>query len=328
MKKLLSTFLAILMAVSVFACGKQTTPKTDTQKKPSESKIESENNAPKEPKNYTLVCIPSNFMDDSTQDGNEYPESLVDNVTIRYQHKDTVLTSFGTTSEYGNTAVESAKKLTIDGKTYDYTLQASTKNEWSKSESPLSQKYAFHDTYMSNNPKTELMINSTTKKISFYFDYDAERGKDGDIGEDAIAQRADQLLVELYGEEYLNDYTRSVSVHEPSQNDRKYYVMYMKCFGAYLSDDWVRFTFNPKGELISINARSLDLLKDFDFTEDELNDAKKAMYSSVYSDPAKWPTQSDIGLVVDGLTGTCYMETYVFSYNGQEVEWRLLLALN
>jgi len=58
-----------------------------------------------------------------------------------------------------------------------------------------------------------------------------------------------------------------------------------------------------------------------------LDAAKEAMYSAIYSDPGQWPG-GDIRLTIDGLTGTCYMETYVFNYNGKDVEWRLLMALD
>ena len=329
MKKTLCTLLAILMATSMISCGKQTTPETPvTQEKPTESKTESENNIPKEPKNYTLMCIPSTFMDDEVQDSTEFPKSLIDNVTIQYQEEADVVTSFsnyGTTLE--NSKAESTKTLTIDGETYKYTFESSVANEWAQSQVPSVLEYAYFDNYTCNDPKSTVSFNSKSGKLTSFVRYDVNCESEGDIGEKAISQKADELLLELYGNEYLNRYTKTVEYVKYSINTYEYIVLYRRNYGKYLGDDWVRFHFSPKGELKGINARYLNLLADFDFTEEDLDDAKEAMFSAIYSDPNEWHG-GDILLTIDGLTGTCYMETYVFSYNGKEVEWRFLLALN
>jgi|GEM_PF-1478697 len=345
MKKTFSIVLAIWMVISMIACGNNGSDSVDKEEslvgqegsvtdsnanKEDEPKVPEDNkeNPPKELKNYTLLWIPSAFLDEPGEGAAAQPESLIDNVTIQYEPEEEICTSlmaYG--EEIENADIPFEKTVTIDGKTYKLNLDSSVANEWAESEASLALKYAYFDKYTCSDPKSTMTFNSVTGRLSVFVQYNVSKNPEENIGEEAIANKADALLVELYGNEYLERYTREIDYVKRSPSDYQYIVGYRRNFGEYLGNDWVRFHFSPKGELTAINANYLDLLAEYDFTQEQLDAAKEAMYSAIYSDPGQWP-DSDIQLTIDGLTGTCYMETYVVKYNGKDVEWRLLLALN
>jgi len=343
MKKTFSIVLAIWMVISMIACGKNASvdkdeipegkedgsvidTNVDEESQPNEPN-DNENDPPKERKEYTLLWIPVVFIDEPGEGSATMPKSLMENVTLYQKAEEDVCTSFG----YDVTKIENAdaaleKTITLDGKTYELTLAFSESNEWSVNESPSISKFAYYDSYKYDDTNGEVTFNSTTGRLSFFFE-NVNTSAQGNVGEQVISQKADRLLLELYGQEYLDRYTKTVEYSKRGPDWYVYTVVYRRDFGKYLGDDMVIFRFSPKGELQSINAKNLDLLAEYDFTQEQLDAAKEAMYSAIYSDPGQWPG-GDIRLTIDGLTGTCYMETYVFNYNGKDVEWRLLMALD
>lgn len=330
MKRIISLFVATVMAAALGACQKE---ESKISFKEATKDSQTTEICTKEPKNYTLVCIPLYYMDCDTSSSTNYPESLLENVTIDCQNENTVSNFCSLRGDvWKNANAASNRELTIDGKSYEYTLVASYANEWSASKLPSMLSYAYFDDYTcyvseQSTPVSDMMINATTGKLSFFIRYIKDKSSQGDIGEKAIADRADQLLSEIYGVEYLECYTKTIH-EEKYTNSKTYSVVYERDLGEYYCNEWVRFHFTAKGELFGINALYLDLFADYDFNagNDQLLAAKEAMYSALYSKADDWKDRKPV-LSVDGITGKYYLCDTV-NLNDTDDEWEILLAIN
>ena len=333
MKKLLCILLIVQLVLSLAACGKNPN-NNSTHTVSSVTHSNTEDEAPKDTKNYTLLCIPKYYMDAEASGNAEPLESLCDNVTIDH-HAQSISDYFDLSGDtWKNENANPHKTLTIAGKTYEYTYDISYENEWSVSQQPSALKYAYYDEYVCRASEQDIPVsyakfNSATGKLSMFIRFDVDESPEGDIGEKAISEKADQFLREVFGKEYLENYAKSVSSYNHSYTTKTYYVVYQRDRGDYYCKDRVRLQISPKGELIGINAVSLDFFADYDFdaNEETLLAAKEAMYSAIYADPMEWKDRKPI-LTVDGLTGNYYLYDTITDSNDEDSEWDIYLALN
>lgn len=139
--------------------------------------------------------------------------------------------------------------------------------------------------YKANDGKVTLERSALTKDLVFFSDWQIEDKVSGEFTAEEAKQAADKLLVELYGENFLNEYEYTKTNTTDDQKYKMYSVYYTRNAFGFETDDYIFVRFNFKGELLLVNAKQKGLMEfvEEDLTKEDIEGAMTAV-TETFSD--------------------------------------------
>ncbi len=151
----------------------------------------------------------------------------------------------------------------------------------------VSNENFFHLGVM-NEYKTKgemVRVNASSGEILFYANTQGDKVESGDFTtEEQAREKAEKILVELYGEKVLEEYTFD-HFYGTDEDKKTCSILYVKKVFGYSTDDDILIKFNTQGEFIGINANKKGTMEraDQDITKEQIEAAIKVLketYSS------------------------------------------------
>ena len=180
------------------------------------------------------------------------------------------------------------RTFVVDGITYNvehtgksYQPKVSSKNF--TDESVITDNYVFNNSAAMSRDGVQMSIDRKTGRIVYFSLLNAVEKKEeiGYLTVEQIQEKADQIANSLYGEEVMSQYTMFKDLVNNGMNadgTGQVSVLYKRKVFGYYTDDTIMFTFNRKGDLISIrNDEKMDLYNDVEekLTKEEVEAAEK-----------------------------------------------------
>lgn len=281
MKKLLSAFLLAVMLLC--SCNSQ----------PEQKKTSDCSDLDNKQVQYTLYI--------SSFDGNSSTvPDVKENVKLgNISEKDF---TFASGNFFENPKADKQKEITFDGKTVVLPIQCSYTTSISGSE--IGKKYSIGkiDSYWNDDAKVSAEFRQGTGQIVSYLN-SKEKKTEGDITEDIAREKADSLIVELYGRETLKKYS-NVTVTDLSKTTHQhnlgngYNFIYRRYLHGYKTGESIMITISRRGTLYGINALKMNL---FDGAEEKISKAdieaaEKALRSSLND---HWNWSKNVTIKID-----------------------------
>lgn len=224
--------------------------------------------------NYTLEAAPIGNKNFSLSDRTkvEKPENTLDALILKLQEKE---------------------------EEFEYVRTFST---------PLASSKKFSHLGIMNEYKTKgemVRVNASSGEILFYANTKGDKVESGDFTTEKQAkEKAEKVLVELYGEKVLEEYTFD-HFYGTDEDKKTCSILYVKKVLGYSTDDDILIKFNTQGELIGINANKKGTMAraEEDLTREQIEDAIKVLNEK---DPGS-PSRS-IQLLIDS-EGDYYLMT-------------------
>ena len=148
-------------------------------------------------------------------------------------------------------------------------------------------------------------INASTGEILFYANTQGDKVESGDFTtEEQAREKAEKILVELYGEKVLEEYTFD-HFYGTDEDKKTCSILYVKKVFGYSTDDDILIKFNTQGEFIGINANKKGTMEraEQDLAREQIENAIKVLNEK---DPGS-PNRS-IQLLIDS-EGDYYLMT-------------------
>ena len=170
--------------------------------------------------------------------------------------------------------------------------------------------------YESADKEITAKISATNQEVVQFSNGRVEKKVDGDFTAEEAKQAADELLAEMYGESFLDEYECSGPNTTDNQRYKMHSVYYTrKAFGV-ATEEYIFVDYNFKGELLLVNATRKGLMEfaEEDLTKEDIEGAIAAV-TETFSDT--W----DIGnstLTLDS-EGDYYLETYLVRADGDDI---------
>lgn len=145
--------------------------------------------------------------------------------------------------------------------------------------------------------------------MSFFSNVDDDRTASGDLTADEARTIADATLLSLYGELAQQEYVYESTLNTATQQKVGYCVVYRKYVWGVRSEDSIQISVNLKGDIVSINAKSLGMfsLAESQITKEEIDNAITALHET-FSD--NW-TVYDEKLILDA-EGDYYVSASIY----------------
>ena len=122
-------------------------------------------------------------------------------------------------------------------------------------------------------------INTSTGEILFYANTQGDKVESGDFTtEEQAREKAEKILVELYGEKVLEEYTFD-HFYGTDEDKKTCSILYVKKVFGYSTDDDILIKFNTQGEFIGINANKKGTMEraEQDLTREQIENAIKVL---------------------------------------------------
>ena len=122
-------------------------------------------------------------------------------------------------------------------------------------------------------------INASTGEILFYANTQGDKVESGDFTtEEQAREKAEKILVELYGEKVLEEYTFD-HFYGTDEDKKTCSILYLKKVFGYSTDDDILIKFNTQGEFIGINANKKGTMAraEDDLTREQIENAIKVL---------------------------------------------------
>ena len=173
---------------------------------------------------------------------------------------------------------------------------------------PLASSKKFSHLGIMNEYKTKgemVRVNASSGEILFYANTKGDKVESGDFTTEKQAkEKAEKVLVELYGEKVLEEYTFD-HFYGPDEDKKTCSILYVKKVFGYSTDDDILIKFNTQGEFIGINANKKGTMEraEQDLAREQIENAIKVLNEK---DPGS-PNRS-IQLLIDS-EGDYYLMT-------------------
>lgn len=170
--------------------------------------------------------------------------------------------------------------------------------------------------YETNDDKITLELSASTKELVFFSDWQTEYNVSGEFTAEEAKEAADELLCEIYGEIFLEEYECTKTYTTDNQSDKRYSVYYMRKAFGYETDDCIFLDFNFEGELLFINAYRKGIMKfaEEDLTKEDIEGAIAAV-TETFSDT--WYIGNS-EIILDS-EGDYYLMTYLVHADDGEI---------
>ena len=178
------------------------------------------------------------------------------------------------------------------------------------------EKLGSNIVYKANDGKVTLELSALTKNLVFFSDWQIEDKVSGEFTAEEAKQAADKLLVELYGESFLNEYEYTKTNTTDDQKYKMYSVYYTRNVFGFDTDDYIFVRFNFNGELLLVNAKQKGLMEfvEEDLTKEDIEGAMTAV-TETFSDT--WLIGNS-KLTIDS-EGDYYLMTYLVHVDDGEI---------
>ena len=178
------------------------------------------------------------------------------------------------------------------------------------------ESFANNVVYKTNDDSITVELSALTKDLVFFSDWQTEDNVSGEFTAEEAKQAADKLLVELYGESFLNEYEYTKTNTTDDQRYKMYSVYYTRNVFGFDTDDYIFVRFNFKGELFLVNAYGKGMMEfaEEDLTKEEIEGAIAAV-TETFSDT--WLIGNS-KLTLDS-EGDYYLMTYLVHADGDKI---------
>ena len=231
-------------------------------------------------------CNVKEVFDGIVQSSESASAPFVSNVNYAYDYDNS---NFSDSKEYiVYDGAPQSYTFEIDGIAYNvkYTGKSYQPKISSKNFTDLSvvtDKYVSQNSDPASKDGAEISVDRKTGRIVELRRLDTmeKRKEVGYLTVEQIQEKADQIANSLYGEEVMSQYTMFKELVNNGMNadgTGHVSVLYKRKVFGYYTDDTIMFTFNRKGDLISIrNDEKMDLYKDVEekLTKEEVEAAEK-----------------------------------------------------
>lgn len=216
--------------------------------------------------------------------------------------------SYSNMTTVENPDAPASRTVTLAGQQYALEHQRSYNTPLSTADDAQLSSRGKFEKYRSGENDTiiEAVFRRDTDELLFFYNSN-ESHKYGQLSEDTAVQLADATLAEVFGAKIAAEYSRRVVIKPKNSSFSAYTVVYTKYICGYPTTDDIEITYNTKGNLMSINAKTLGV---FDTIEDritakKIENAKNALLDSI-SD--RYTLHSEF-LALDA-DGNCYLQVY------------------
>jgi hypothetical protein len=203
--------------------------------------------------------------------------------------------------------------LKIYNETYELTYVDSEILFWTTEASDFKDR-AIINYYMSDTMLAKFLSGDT--KPIFVYNNMSDREKEGDFTEEEALKAAKAVMVELYGEDALEGYSR-IALVDDQEPRQKYSIGFGRKILGYDTNDNVTVSFDMAGNFIGLNAHQYGILEraENDLTEEEIKNAVEYVEQTFVSD---WNIGS-YSIVLD-VEGDYYIRAGVSRKNGEVIE--------
>lgn len=178
------------------------------------------------------------------------------------------------------------------------------------------ESFANNVVYKTNDDSITVEFSALTKDLVFFSDWQTEDNVSGEFTAEEAKQAADELLCEIYGENFLEEYECTKTNTTDNQRDKMYSVYYMRKAFGYETDDCIFVDFNFEGELLLINAYRKGIMEfvEEDLTKEDIEGAIAAV-TETFSDT--WYIGNS-EIILDS-EGDYYLMTYLVHADDGEI---------
>ena len=178
------------------------------------------------------------------------------------------------------------------------------------------ESFANNVVYKTNDDSITVELSALTKHLVFFSDWQTEDNVSGEFTAEEAKQAADELLCEIYGENFLEEYEYTKTNTTDDQRYKMYSVYYTRNAFGFETDDYIFVRFNFKGELLLVNAKQKGLMEfvEEDLTKEDIEGAMTAV-TETFSDT--WYIGNS-KLTLDS-EGDYYLMTYLVHADDGEI---------
>ena len=170
--------------------------------------------------------------------------------------------------------------------------------------------------YESADKEITAKISATNQEVVQFSNGRVEKKVDGDFTAEEAKQAADELLAEMYGESFLDEYECTETNTTDNQRYKMHSVYYTRKAFGLATEEYIFVDYNFKGELLLVNATRKGLMEfaEEDLTKEDIEGAIAAV-TETFSD-TWYIGNSKITLDSEG---DYYVETYLVRADGDDI---------
>ena len=139
--------------------------------------------------------------------------------------------------------------------------------------------------YESADKEITAKISATNQEVVQFSNGRVEKKVDGDFTAEEAKQAADELLAEMYGESFLDEYECTETNTTDNQRYKMHSVYYTRKAFGLATEEYIFVDYNFKGELLLVNATRKGLMEfaEEDLTKEDIEGAIAAV-TETFSD--------------------------------------------
>lgn len=195
-----------------------------------------------------------------------------------------------------------SRTVVVADETFEATKTRTYKNSYALSANPKLQAFGYEEEYTATDEDIEFSFRPNSDQLIGFLAYD-RTDVEGSISKEDARKRADQILIQIYGEDAFNTYTHVVETRNSRFTHYKFF--YCIAINGVPTIDRIAIGINMQGELFSINANNYGILSAYDnkVTEKQVLAAQTALIAAL---SPSYQIKGD-GLAIDVVSGVCYL---------------------